>query len=106
MIIGVLKEPFPETRISILPEHVAILKKWNVQVIVEDGAGITAFANNDKYIDAGETQTRSYLAFMAETPAGFTGAGHVNFENNKLLITDTTTGKQITIQTTLKADGI
>ena len=59
-----------------------------------------------KYIDAGETQTRSYLAFMSETPAGFTGVGDVNFENDKLLITDATTGKQITIQTTLKANGI
>ena len=57
MIIGVLKEPFPETRTSLLPEHVAILKKWNVQVVVEDGAGATAFANNDKYVEAGATIT-------------------------------------------------
>ncbi len=57
MIIGVLKEPFPETRTSLLPEHVAILKKWNVQVVVEDGAGATAFANNDTYVKAGATIT-------------------------------------------------
>ena len=57
MIIGVLKEPFPETRTSLLPEHVAILKKWNVQVVVEDGAGVTAFANNDTYVEAGATIT-------------------------------------------------
>jgi H+-translocating NAD(P) transhydrogenase subunit alpha len=53
MIIGVLKEPFPETRVSLLPEHVSILKKWNVEVIVEDTAGLTAFANNDKYVESG-----------------------------------------------------
>jgi NAD(P) transhydrogenase subunit alpha len=53
MIIGLLKEPSPETRVSLLPEHVTILKKWNVEVFVEAGAGITAFANDQKYIDAG-----------------------------------------------------
>ena len=55
MIIGVLKEPIPETRLSLLPEHVTLLKKWNVDVVIEDNAGATAFANNDKYIDAGAT---------------------------------------------------
>jgi hypothetical protein len=30
MIIGVLKEPSPETRVSLLPEHVTILQKWKV----------------------------------------------------------------------------
>ena len=53
MIIGVLKEPFPETRVSLLPEHVALLKKWKVEVVVEDNAGATAFANNDAYIALG-----------------------------------------------------
>ena len=48
MIIGVLKEPSPETRVSLLPEHVAILKKWNVEVFVESNAGVTAFANDEK----------------------------------------------------------
>ncbi len=55
MIIGVLKEPIPETRVSLLPEHVTLLKKWNADVVIEDNAGATAFANNDKYIDAGAT---------------------------------------------------
>jgi len=53
MTIGVLKEPSPETRVSILPEHVTILKKWNVTVIIENNAGITAFATDEKYIAAG-----------------------------------------------------
>lgn len=74
--------------------------------IIEEGNHRVFGEDSYKYIDAGETQSRSYLAFMGNTPAGFTGAGDVNFENDKLLITDATTGKQITIQTTLKADGI
>jgi H+-translocating NAD(P) transhydrogenase subunit alpha len=53
MIIGVLKEPSPETRVSLLPEHIATLKKWNVEVLVETGAGITAFATDKKYEEAG-----------------------------------------------------
>lgn len=53
MIIGILKEPSPETRVSLLPEHVTTLKKWNVESIVENNAGINAFATNEKYAEAG-----------------------------------------------------
>ena len=53
MIIGVLKEPHPETRVSLLPEHVATLKKWNVDVRVENGAGALAFADDESYAKAG-----------------------------------------------------
>lgn len=74
--------------------------------IIDEGNHRVFGEDSYKYIDAGETQSRSYLAFMSETPTGFTWAGDVAFENNELIITDTATGKQITIQTTLKADGI
>jgi NAD(P) transhydrogenase subunit alpha len=53
MIIGVLKEPASETRVSLLPEHITILKKWNVEVFVETNAGLSAFASDQKYADAG-----------------------------------------------------
>ena len=53
MTIGVLKESSPETRVSLLPEHIIILKKWNVDVIVENDAGNTAFATDEKYTAAG-----------------------------------------------------
>lgn len=53
MIIGVLKEPSPETRVSLLPEHIATLLKWNTNVLIEAGAGANAFANDDKYTVAG-----------------------------------------------------
>ncbi len=53
MIVGVLQEPIPETRVSLLPEHVSILKKWNTDVLVENNAGVNAFATNQKYQDGG-----------------------------------------------------
>lgn len=53
MTIGVLKEPQPETRVSLLPEHIAALTKQNVTVVIETGAGEKAFAANDKYTEAG-----------------------------------------------------
>jgi NAD(P) transhydrogenase subunit alpha len=53
MIIGVLKEPLPETRVSLLPEHLVILKKLNVEVLLENNAGAKSFASDEKYIEAG-----------------------------------------------------
>ena len=55
MIIGVLKEPAPETRVSILPEHLPLLKKWNVSVWVENGSGEHALSDDQTYSDAGAT---------------------------------------------------
>ena len=55
MIIGVLKEPNPETRVSLLPEHISTLIKWNVECNVETGAGQLAYAGDDKYTTAGAT---------------------------------------------------
>jgi len=55
MIIGVLKEPSPETRVSLLPEHISTLKKWNVTVVVQIGAGENAVASDKKYLEAGAT---------------------------------------------------
>jgi H+-translocating NAD(P) transhydrogenase subunit alpha len=57
MIIGVLKEPTPETRVSLLPEHLTLLTKWKVETYIESSAGVTAFANDDKYKEAGATVT-------------------------------------------------
>jgi H+-translocating NAD(P) transhydrogenase subunit alpha len=55
MIIAVLKEPFFETRVSLLPEHIASLLKWNTEVFIESNAGVRAFANDQKYTEAGAT---------------------------------------------------
>lgn len=53
MIIGVLKEPVFETRVSLLPEHIPTLLKWNTSVMIEANAGVAAFANDEKYTQAG-----------------------------------------------------
>jgi len=53
MIIGVLKEDAPETRVSLVPEVVAALVKMNVTVWVESDAGINAFYDDKSYTDAG-----------------------------------------------------
>ncbi len=53
MIIGVLKEHAPETRVSLVPEVVAALVKMKVKVWVEQGAGLTSFYSDQLYIDAG-----------------------------------------------------
>ena len=55
MIIGLLKEPSFETRTSLLPEHAAALKKMNVELIIESGAGASAYATDDKYVANGAT---------------------------------------------------
>lgn len=57
MNIAVLKEPSPETRVSILPEHISLLKKMGAEVTVEAGAGRLSFAEDDKYVAAGATVT-------------------------------------------------
>lgn len=53
MIVGVLKEPLPETRVSLLPEHITILKKLNADVYIESSAGEKSFASDEKYAEAG-----------------------------------------------------
>jgi len=53
MTIGVLKEPSNETRVSLLPEAVAVLSKKGITVLIENGAGERAFADDDSYQQTG-----------------------------------------------------
>ncbi len=53
MTIGILKEPHEENRVSLLPEQVQTLIKKNVTVIVEEGAGTNAFADDTDYTSIG-----------------------------------------------------
>jgi NAD(P) transhydrogenase subunit alpha len=53
MIIGVLKEPSPETRVSLLADAVAVLKKKGYEIWVEPGAGEHAFCPDLAYEQAG-----------------------------------------------------
>ncbi len=49
MRIGILKEKQPENRVAILPEGAAALVKLNTEVLVEVGAGLTAYASDADY---------------------------------------------------------
>ncbi|MEE4258432.1 MAG: Re/Si-specific NAD(P)(+) transhydrogenase subunit alpha [Bacteroidales bacterium] len=53
MIIGVLKEPEFEKRVSLLPEAVKTLKNLKADVVVEKNAGESAFASDKEYQEAG-----------------------------------------------------
>ncbi|HCY89909.1 MAG TPA: NAD(P)(+) transhydrogenase (Re/Si-specific) subunit alpha, partial [Chitinophagaceae bacterium] len=55
MIIGLLREPIHETRVSLLPEHLGGLRKAGAELWVEQGAGILSFASDQQYADAGAT---------------------------------------------------
>jgi NAD(P) transhydrogenase subunit alpha len=76
MTIGVLKEPLPETRVSLLPEHIAILKKINTELLIEKNAGEKAFASDGKYAEAGgvvlsreDVITRSEIILSIHLPS-------------------------------------
>jgi len=53
MTIGLLKEPSPETRVSLLDEAVATLTKKGIRILVERGAGEKAFCSDTYYEKAG-----------------------------------------------------
>ena len=53
MIIGILKEPTYENRVSMLAEAVATLTKKGITILVENGAGEKAFCTNADYEKAG-----------------------------------------------------
>jgi NAD(P) transhydrogenase subunit alpha len=55
MVIGVLKEGDSENRVVLLPEHVVRLVKMEFSVQVEKGAGLSAFASDVSYTEAGAT---------------------------------------------------
>ncbi len=55
MIIGVLKEPEHETRVAVLPEHIAAYQKRNLSIRIEAGAGSAAWASDAAYTAAGAT---------------------------------------------------
>lgn len=55
MILGLLKEYGAETRVALLPETVKTFTDLKVEVLVEQGAGETAFATNHDYETVGAT---------------------------------------------------
>ncbi|HEV3250670.1 MAG TPA: NAD(P) transhydrogenase subunit alpha [Puia sp.] len=55
MIIGLLKEPAFESRVSLLGENAASILKKSIQVWVESGAGVKASCNDEDYTKVGCT---------------------------------------------------
>jgi H+-translocating NAD(P) transhydrogenase subunit alpha len=53
MIVGVLKEPLFESRVSLLAENINPLIKKGISVYVETDAGTKAFSNDDDYTKTG-----------------------------------------------------
>lgn len=53
MTVGILLEPFPEKRVSLIPEHLSFLKKQNIQVLAENNCGSLAFAQDALYAEHG-----------------------------------------------------
>ncbi|MDO8994626.1 MAG: NAD(P)(+) transhydrogenase (Re/Si-specific) subunit alpha, partial [Daejeonella sp.] len=53
MTIGILLEPIPETRVSLIPEHISVLKKQNINVLAESNCGAKAFAPDILYSEQG-----------------------------------------------------
>lgn len=67
MTIGVLKEPAHETRVSLLAESVAALKKKGITIVIEDGAGEKAFCSNAEFEQAGaQIKSRSEVLSAAD----------------------------------------
>ena len=67
MRIGVLKETAPrERRVALTPDAVARLVKRGAEVIVEQGAGISAFHSDESYTAAGATVADAAAAESAD----------------------------------------
>jgi NAD(P) transhydrogenase subunit alpha len=67
MIVGVLKEVAPETRVSLIADGAAQLIKKNIQVWIESGAGQDAFCSDDDYRAVGaEVKTAAEIAAQAD----------------------------------------
>ena len=67
MILGVLKEPSPETRVSFHPDAVKALVAAGNKVLIESGAGQAAFLSDELYQEAGaETVDRTAVLSQSE----------------------------------------
>lgn len=66
MIIGVLKEPSSEPRVSLLPEAVSALHKKGITVYVEKSAGAHSFSSDDDYVKAGAKVTDAAEVLSAD----------------------------------------
>jgi H+-translocating NAD(P) transhydrogenase subunit alpha len=67
MIVAVLKEPFFESRVSLLPEATAELVKKGHRVLVEKGAGELTFISDEQYQNSrGEIMNRQEIIRLCD----------------------------------------
>jgi H+-translocating NAD(P) transhydrogenase subunit alpha len=65
LFLGILKESAPgETRVALLPESLKSLIAQGIAVTVEAGAGVSAGAADQAYIDAGATVTADRVSIL------------------------------------------
>jgi NAD(P) transhydrogenase subunit alpha len=66
LVLGILKESAPgETRVALLPGSLQSLIAQGIAVSVEAGAGVSAGASDQAYIDAGATVTADRVSILA-----------------------------------------
>jgi len=84
MTIGLLKEPSDENRVALLPESVQALIKLKVSILVEQGAGVSAFASDDKYEKVGgEVVDRTIVLEKADVVLGINPPGNEEIKTLK-----------------------
>lgn len=88
MIVGILKEPSSETRVSLLPEGVAALTKKGIAVLVESGAGIKSSAADADYEKAGAkiTSTQEVISSGDVILSIYPPSSEVEIPSSKILI--------------------
>ncbi|MEY3432513.1 MAG: hypothetical protein RL131_449 [Bacteroidota bacterium] len=86
MIVGVLKEVAPETRVSLIAEGAAQLVKKNISVWIEKGAGENAFCSDSDYQAAGaEIKSAQEIAQGADVVLSI-HAPSIEFKSGVVLI--------------------
>ncbi|HEX8313483.1 MAG TPA: NAD(P)(+) transhydrogenase (Re/Si-specific) subunit alpha, partial [Flavisolibacter sp.] len=88
MIVGILKEPSTESRVSLLPEGVAALIKKGISVLVESDAGIKSSATNADYEKAGAkiAATEEVISSSDVILSIYPPAAQFNIPASKILI--------------------
>jgi len=86
MIVGVLKEAAPETRVSLIAEGAAQLVKKNSSVWIESGAGMNAYCSDDDYRAVGaEIKSAAEIAAGADVVLSI-HAPSIDIRNGLVLI--------------------
>ena len=88
MIVGILKEPGGETRVSLLPEAVTQLTKKGIEVQVESEAGKASWAYDEDYEKAGaKISTRQQISSSADVILSiYPPDSQLNIPGSKVLI--------------------